>query len=193
MVARRCSSRVGGEAGIRLSSRACAAHHRKSPNCHPKDNMASRCTLLSSHKKPGGRQYSGAQARQADFMGDDVVDASRDAQDQARDTFPRRLRGHGQARPGRPAFREKHLGIWQTWSWQQVNDKVLPIDCGLASLSFKRGMNLAIVGDNRPSLYWAMLAAQSLGGVPVPLYQDAPAADMAYVLNDADIGFAVAE
>jgi len=126
-------------------------------------------------------------------MGDDVVDASRDAQDQARDTFPRRLRGHGQARPGRPAFREKHLGIWQTWSWQQVNAEVRAIACGLASLGFKRGMNLAIVGDNRPSLYWAMLAAQSLGGVPVPLYQDAPAADMAYVLNDADIGFAVAE
>ena len=108
-------------------------------------------------------------------------------------TFPRRLRMHGQQRPSRPAYREKHLGIWQTWSWLQVNQEVRLIACGLASLGFKRGMNLAIVGDNRPRLYWAMLAAQSLGGVPVPLYQDAPAADMAYVLNDAEIGFAVAE
>ena len=113
--------------------------------------------------------------------------------DLALTTFPRRLRNHGQQRPSRPAFREKHLGIWQTWSWRQVNDEVRLIACGLASLGFKRGMNLAIVGDNRPRLYWAMLAAQSLGGVPVPLYQDAPAADMAYVLNDAEIGFAVAE
>ena len=65
--------------------------------------------------------------------------------------------------------------------------------CGLASLGFERGMNLAIIGDNRPRLYGAMLAAQCLGGVPVPLYQDAPAADMAYVLNDAEIAFAIVE
>ena len=108
-------------------------------------------------------------------------------------TFPRRLLGHAQARPGRPAFREKYLGIWQTWSWSDVNEEVRAIACGLASLGFERGMNLAIIGDNRPRLYWAMLAAQCLGGVPVPLYQDAPAADMAYELNDADIAFAVVE
>lgn len=108
-------------------------------------------------------------------------------------TFPRRLRAHGQLRPARPAFREKHLGIWQTWSWLEVNHEVRAMACGLASLGFSRGMNLAIVGDNRPRLYWAMLAAQSIGGVPVPLYQDAPAADMAYVMNDADIAFAIVE
>ncbi|HEY0488363.1 MAG TPA: AMP-binding protein [Telluria sp.] len=108
-------------------------------------------------------------------------------------TFPRRLLAHGQARPTRPAYREKYLGIWQTWNWLEVNAEVRAMACGLASIGFKRGMNLAIIGDNRPRLYWAMLAAQSLGGVPVPLYQDAPAADMAYVLNDAEIAFAVVE
>ena len=108
-------------------------------------------------------------------------------------TFPRRLLAHGQVRPQRPAFREKHLGIWQTWSWLQVNEEVRAMACGLASLGFERGMNLAIIGDNRPRLYGAMLAAQCLGGVPVPLYQDAPAADMAYVLNDAEIAFAIVE
>lgn len=65
--------------------------------------------------------------------------------------------------------------------------------CGLAALGFERGMNLAIIGDNRPRLYWAMLAAQCLGGVPVPLYQDAPAADMAYVINDAEVAYAIVE
>ena len=108
-------------------------------------------------------------------------------------TFPRRLLAHGQVRPGRPAFREKYLGIWQTWTWLQVNEEVRALACGLATLGFQRGMNLAIIGDNRPRLYWAMLAAQCLGGVPVPLYQDAPAADMAYVLGDADIAYAVVE
>ena len=108
-------------------------------------------------------------------------------------TFPRLLLRHAQARPQAPAFREKHLGIWQASSWSQVAVEVRAFACGLAALGFKRGMNLAIIGDNRPRLYWAMAAAQCLGGVPVPLYQDAPAADMAYVLEDADIGFAVVE
>src|SRR5471030_2532388 len=108
-------------------------------------------------------------------------------------TFPRRLLQHGSLRADKPAFREKYLGIWQTWSWADVNDEVRSLACGLAALGFQRGMNLAIIGDNRPRLYWAMLAAQSLGGVPVPLYQDAPASDMAYVLQDAEIRYAIVE
>lgn len=109
------------------------------------------------------------------------------------ETFPRRLLAHGQVRPGKPAFREKYLGIWQSWTWAQVNQEVRALACGLAALGFQRGMKLAIIGDNRPRLYWSMLAAQCLGGVPVPLYQDAPAADMAYVLENADIQFAIVE
>ena len=108
-------------------------------------------------------------------------------------TFPRRLLQHGTVRSDKPAFREKHLGIWQTWTWFEVNEEVRALACGLAAIGFQRGMNLAIIGDNRPRLYWAMLAAQSLGGVPVPLYQDAPAADMAYVLQDAEVHYAIVE
>lgn len=108
-------------------------------------------------------------------------------------TFPRLLLQHAQTRPGKPAYREKDLGIWQTWNWMQVNEEVRALACGLAAQGFQRGMHLAIVGDNRPRLYWAMLAAQCLGGIAVPLYQDAPAADMAYVLENAEISFVVVE
>jgi long-chain acyl-CoA synthetase len=108
-------------------------------------------------------------------------------------TFPRLLLRHAQTRPNQPAYREKDLGIWQTATWAQSAAEVRALACGLAALGFKRGMNLAIVGDNRPRLYWAMAAAQCLGGVPVPLYQDAPAADMGYVLDNAEIDFAIAE
>ncbi|CAN5129570.1 AMP-binding protein [soil metagenome] len=108
-------------------------------------------------------------------------------------TFPRLLLQHAKTRPQQPAFREKNLGIWQTANWAQVGEEVRALACGLAAMGFKRGMNLAIIGDNRPRLYWAMAAAQCLGGVPVPLYQDAPAADMAYVLDNAEIDFAVVE
>ncbi len=103
------------------------------------------------------------------------------------DTFPRLLLHHATVRPDRPAIREKDLGIWQAWTWRQVADEVRALACGLAAQGFKRGMSLAIIGENRPRLYWAMAAAQSLGGIPVPIYQDAVAQEMFYVFHDADI------
>jgi len=109
------------------------------------------------------------------------------------DTFPRLLMHHAQVRGGRPAMREKDLGIWQTWSWSQVAAEVSALACGLAELGLKRGDRLAIIGDNRPRLYWSMCAAQILGAIPVPLYQDAVAQEMVFVLQDADIHIAVVE
>ena len=108
-------------------------------------------------------------------------------------TFPRLLFQHAKVRPNAPAMREKHLGIWQTWTWSDVAERVRALACGLASLGFKRGDNLAIIGDNRPHLYMMMSAAQCLGGVPVPLYQDAVAAEMLFVLQDAGVRFAIVE
>ena len=109
------------------------------------------------------------------------------------DTFPRLLMHHAKERPDHPATREKDLGIWQTWTWRQVADEVRSLACGLAAQGFQGGMHLAIVGDNRPRLYWAMLAAQCLGGIPVPMYQDAQAAEFTFVLQDAEIAFAIVE
>jgi len=109
------------------------------------------------------------------------------------DTFPRLLMHHAHARADAPAMREKDMGIWQSWNWSQVATEVAALACGLAELGFKRGDRLAIIGDNRPRLYWSMCAAQILGGVPVPLYQDAVAQEMVFVLLDADIRIAIVE
>jgi long-chain acyl-CoA synthetase len=111
----------------------------------------------------------------------------------ALDTFPRLLMHHASVRGERPAVREKDLGIWQTWSWAEVAEQTQALACGLAELGFKRGDRLAIVGDNRPRLYGAMLAAQMLGGIPVPMYQDAIATEMVFVLQDAGIHIAIVE
>jgi long-chain acyl-CoA synthetase len=108
-------------------------------------------------------------------------------------TFPRLILHHAITRPDAPAIREKSLGIWQTWTWSDVADRVRALACGLSALGFKRGDNLAIIGDNRPHLYMMMAAAQSVGGVPVPLYQDAVAAEMLFVLQDAEVRFALVE
>ncbi|WP_374482169.1 long-chain fatty acid--CoA ligase [Zoogloea sp.] len=109
------------------------------------------------------------------------------------DTFPRLLMEHARQRPQRPAMREKEYGIWQTYTWADVAARVRALASGLAELGFKRGDRLAVVGDNRPRLYWSVAACQCLGGIPVMMYQDAVAQEMAYVMKDADIRFACVE
>ena len=113
--------------------------------------------------------------------------------DASLDTFPKLMLSHARLRPDHDAIREKDLGIWQSWTWAQAAGEVRALACGLSSLGLKRGDKLAIIGDNRPRLYWSMTAAQSLGAIPVPLYQDSVADEMAYVLDNADIKIALVE
>jgi len=94
---------------------------------------------------------------------------------------------------GRPAYRHKDLGIWQVWTWAQVHDEVRAFSAGLRELGLTRGDKVAIVGSNRPRLYWAMCAAQALGAVPVPIYADSVAEEMAYILEHAEVTIAVVE
>ena len=108
-------------------------------------------------------------------------------------TFPHLLLKHAAERPDAPALREKEYGIWQTWSWSDTARTVRHMACGLASLGLQRGQNLALISDNRPHLYMGFVAAQALGAVPVPLYQDAVATEMTFVMQDAEITVAFAE
>ena len=111
----------------------------------------------------------------------------------ARDTFPKLLSERARTGPDQPAYREKEYGIWQTYSWSHVARQVELLAAGLADLGFRRGDRLIVVGDNRPRLYWSMCAAQSLGGVPVPVYQDSVAEELAYVVEHGGARFALAE
>ncbi len=108
-------------------------------------------------------------------------------------TFPRLLIQHASARPDAPAMREKEYGIWQTTTWRQMLDRVRHIAAGLHQLGLQRGEHLVVIGANRPSLYATMLAAQSLGAIPVPLYQDAVAAECVFPINNAEVRFVVVE
>ncbi|HEX6317271.1 MAG TPA: AMP-binding protein [Burkholderiales bacterium] len=109
------------------------------------------------------------------------------------DTFPKLLMHHARERGDRPAIREKDLGIWQTWTWRQFADEVRALAGALAADGLQRGGHVALVSDNRPRLYAAMCAVQCLGGVPVPLYQDAVAEEMVFPIQNAEIGLAFAE
>ena len=108
-------------------------------------------------------------------------------------TFPRLLLEHAAQRPDAAALREKEYGIWQTLSWQQLTALVRELAHGLAAAGLQRGQHLVVVGENRPRLQASMLAAQVLGAIPVPLYQDAAAAEYVYPITNAEIAFAVVE
>ncbi|ALC15113.1 long-chain acyl-CoA synthetase [AMP-forming] [Desulfuromonas soudanensis] len=110
---------------------------------------------------------------------------------QSADTFPKLLLEHDRLRGDRPAMREKDFGIWQPWSWSHVALGVRALACGLASIGFKRGQKLAILGDNRVRLYQGMAAAHALGGIAVPVYQDAGPDEILYVFNNAGVHVAL--
>jgi len=95
--------------------------------------------------------------------------------------------------PTKAAMREKDYGIWQSYSWQDYLDQVKDFALGLAALGFKREDKMAIIGDNRPQLYWGLAGCQALGGVPVPLYQDAIHKELHYIVNHSECRFALAE
>ena len=110
-----------------------------------------------------------------------------------RTTFPRLLLQHAAQRPGAPAMRIKEFGIWQTTTWGDMAQLVRAIAGGLHQLGLKRGEHLVVIGSNRPRLYATMLATQSLGAIPVPLYQDAVGSECVFPINNADVRFAVVE
>jgi long-chain acyl-CoA synthetase len=108
-------------------------------------------------------------------------------------TFPKLLQMHASVRGARPAIREKKHGIWKTLTWAQMSEKVQSIAAALAATGLQRGGHVALVGDNRPRLYAAMAAAQWLGAVAVPLYQDAAASEMLHPLQSAGVTHVFAE
>src|SRR5438876_1552681 len=109
------------------------------------------------------------------------------------DTFPKLLLRNAAQFGNRPAYRHKDLGIWQTWTWAQATEIVRAYAAGLQRLGLQPGDTIAIVGSNRPKLYWTMMAAQALRAIPVPVYSDAVADELAYVLAHADVKFVAAQ
>ena len=108
-------------------------------------------------------------------------------------TFPQLLQMHASQRPTAPAMREKEYGIWQSLSWADLATMVQQLAAGLHQAGLRRGEHMVVVGANRPRLYATMLAVQSLGAIPVPLYQDAAAAECVFPINNAEVRFAFAE
>ena len=111
----------------------------------------------------------------------------------AHDTFPKLLLRNAKIFAERSAMREKDLGIWQSWTWAQVLDEVEALALGLKGIGLTEGKKVAILGANRPRLYWSILACQSLGAIPIPIYADSVAEEIAFILEHAEVNFAIVE
>jgi len=109
------------------------------------------------------------------------------------DTLPKLLQRNAEQSPAAAGIREKARGVWQTLSWSAYRDRVRDFALGLSALGFQRGEKLSVIGDNRPQLYIAQLAAQALGGMSVPVYQDSITAELVFVLKHAGTSVIVAE
>ncbi len=108
------------------------------------------------------------------------------------DSIPALLHRNAQRFGDAPAYREKEFGIWQSWTWAETEAQIESLALGLLTLGVVEGDFIAIIGRNRPYLYWSMVAAEMVGAVPVPLYQDAVAEEMAYVLDHCGARFVIA-
>ncbi|MFD0915336.1 AMP-dependent synthetase/ligase [Pseudahrensia aquimaris] len=113
--------------------------------------------------------------------------------DASLDTFPKLLLNNAKRFADRPAMRLKDYGIWQTWTWAEMAREIEDYSHGLRTLGFKAGDKVAVVGSNRPALYWTFAAVQAIGGVPIPVYADSVADEMVYVLEHAEVRFAVVQ
>ncbi len=108
-------------------------------------------------------------------------------------SIPALLQRNAEKFSNKAAYREKEFGIWQHWTWAETEKEIEALALGFINLGVNEGDFIAIIGRNRPYFYWAMVAAQSVGAIPVPLYQDASAEEMAYVLDHCGARFVVCE
>ncbi|MRU15982.1 long-chain fatty acid--CoA ligase [Roseovarius sp. A21] len=123
--------------------------------------------------------------------GENLVQSSQAAE--GLQSIPALLQRNATQYASKMAYREKEYGIWQCWTWAETGKEIEALALGFINLGIKEGDFVAVIGRNRPHFYWSMVAAQSVGAIPVPLYQDSAAEEMAYVMDHCGARFAIVE
>ena len=109
------------------------------------------------------------------------------------DSIPQLLKRNASQFSDLPAYRVKEFGIWRSWTWSETQEEIKLVAMGFLACGIAKNDHIAIIGSNRPELYWAMVAAQSIGAIPVPVYQDSVPEEMIYILEHCNVKFIVAE
>lgn len=90
------------------------------------------------------------------------------------------------------AARQKDLGIWQPYTWDQEYEQVRDFSLGLMALGLQRGERVAIIGDNDLEYLWGVLAVIAAGGAVVGIFTDVTPKEVQYVVAHSDATFVLA-
>ena len=109
------------------------------------------------------------------------------------ETIPSLFQQQCRSRTNDPALRVKRLGLWHVWTWGETSLIVENCAYGLASKGLGAGEKVAIIGNNIPELYLAMIAVQALGAIPVPVHPDSNTEELVSCLNNCQAKFAIVQ
>jgi len=109
------------------------------------------------------------------------------------DTYPKLLRLNAMEYGGEIALREKHLGLWRLFTWNDYQARVREFALGMVELGLGRGDVIGIIGDNRPDWVAAEVATHAIGGLSLGLYRDVLDEEAAYLLNYGEARLVFAE
>ena len=108
-------------------------------------------------------------------------------------TLPQMLREQARRHPARTAIRQKDFGIWQAIRWADDYRRACHAGLGLRALGLSPGGHVGVLAENRIEWVLTQMGAGLVGGVTVGVYPTSPAAEVAYVLNHADVELVVCE
>lgn len=86
-------------------------------------------------------------------------------------SIPQLLRWRVKATGEKIALREKDLGYWHNYTWNQYYDYVRKTGLGLKKTGFEKGDKIAILSDNIPETLYMAIGAQAVGGISAAIYQ----------------------
>jgi long-chain acyl-CoA synthetase len=109
------------------------------------------------------------------------------------DTFPKMLRLNAREHGQEIALREKDLGLWRPFTWNDYQTRVRDFALGMVELGLGKGDVVGIIGDNRPDWVAAEVAAHAIGGMSLGMYRDALDEEVAYLLNYGETKIVFAE
>jgi long-chain acyl-CoA synthetase len=109
------------------------------------------------------------------------------------DTYPKLLRLNAREHGSEIALREKDLGLWRPFTWNDFQTRVRDFALGMVELGLSRGDVVGIIGDNRPDWVAAEIATHAMGGLSLGLYRDALDEEAAYLLNYGEARLVFAE
>ena len=82
-------------------------------------------------------------------------------------------------------MRQKKLGIWRSWTWQETGVAVREIAGGLMALGFERGHTASILANTVVEWVLADVAVLSCGGVSNGIYPTDAASQVHYLCEDS--------